>query len=78
MIVISDHELGTVCDSPSCTRQAIYVVTVNFPTRRYVRLYCPKCTAEFLQGAVKVLRGNESLHDYVQTEHLVKGASINA
>lgn len=75
MILIKDSDLGIPCDGCTCHRAA-YALTMNLAVR-YVRMYCPTCTAEFLQGAVKVLRDNESLHDYIETEHIAMGASIN-
>jgi RNase P subunit RPR2 len=77
MMVLSEADIGIPCDSAKCTAQAMYVLVVKIKPR-YVRMYCPQCTAAFLQGAVKSLRDGESLHDYVETEHLVKGYVIDA
>lgn len=77
MMVISESELGIPCDGGKCTRQAHYVCTVR-ADETLIRLYCAQCTATLLQGVAKVLHEGESLHDHVDTVHLLTGASINA
>lgn len=75
MIVITESDLGIACDSTGCTKQAYYVCMFKF-TAPYARLYCPQHTAELLQSAATILKDGESLHDYIETEFLVKGNSI--
>ena len=84
MKVIGDRDLGIVCDSFACTSQAYYVCTVHLPesadkpATNMIRLYCPQCTAILLQGAAKLVKDDAALHDYVETEHLLKGEVIEA
>ena len=76
--IIAERDLGIVCDSSKCTRQAWYICTIRTAELPYARLYCPQHTAELLQGAAKMLPANESLSAYIETEHLFQGAEINA
>lgn len=80
MIVISEHDLGVVCDAGKCTRQAFYIVTVRTAYPLY-RLYCPQCTARLLQRVAELLHDNDDgrpLHECVETEFLLTGESVNA
>lgn len=76
--VIAESELGIVCDNDKCTTPAHYVITVKLGDRKVV-LYCSQCTALLLQGATKTLERNGiQLHEYVETEHLLTGACVDA
>lgn len=80
MIVISESEIGIPCDSGRCTNDAEYMVTLRLD-QPLVRLYCKQCTGYLVNGAAKVLAANnsdESLHDYIETELLKTGRTINA
>lgn len=79
MMVISEIDLGIVCDSKSCTRQAHYVVTVNAPTPWH-GLYCPQCSATLLQWAARVLNDTHDerqLADFITSQPLIRGMVIH-
>jgi hypothetical protein len=81
MILIEEHEVEIRCDAGDksdsrCRSNARYVVTLKLSIP-VVRLYCAQHTAELLQGAAKVLRQDEKLSNYVETEFLMKGQVIN-
>lgn len=79
--VIGDSELGVVCDNARCTGQATYVIVVHFNSE-VVRLYCTDCKHRLVKGALKILRRNgidaDKLDEYVTTELLMTGATVNA
>jgi hypothetical protein len=79
MTVISEADLGIVCESGKCTGTATYIVTVRTHETLH-RLYCSECTAILVDGAAKLLRDNDAgpLHEHVETEYLLTGVSINA
>ena len=74
-MTITDREVNIRCDG--CTKPARYIVRIKTP-EPCARLYCSQHVAELLQRIALVLCDGESLHDYVETEHLLKGASIHA
>lgn len=78
MIVISEADLGIVCEAGKCTGTATYIVTVHAQETLH-RLYCSECTALLVDGASKVLRDRDAgpLHEHVETEYLLTGVSIN-
>lgn len=76
MIVLHERDLEICCDSGECDKPARYVIILKLRIRT-TRLYCSRHTAELLQRAAQVLRDDEDLHQYIDTEHLMRGASIN-
>lgn len=75
MKIITDRDLDVVCDSGKCTAPAVYACNIH-SQELVVRLYCPRHTAELLQGMVELVKDN--LHQYVEVEHIVTGAALNA
>lgn len=76
MKIIADLDVPILCDSGKCTAAAYYVCTVKSSVP-YARLYCPQHTAELLQEAAEMIGSDENLHEYIETEFLIKGAAIN-
>lgn len=89
-MIISDLDLGTVCDQSRCTAQAVYVCTatnLGNASVLYVRLYCPDHMRELVEGLAKLLARQDiraqlpdgfCVHDCLEVEHLVVGARIDA
>lgn len=81
--MITERDLGIVCDSGSCTCQAVYAVTVrNLADKQiiYTRMYCPEHTKELTKGVADIIAKPEHdgkmLHDYLEVEHIE--SSVNA
>lgn len=74
MIVITEADLGIVCDGDNqrCTGEATYVVVVHADSV-LVRMYCKECTKRLAEGVADVMRRNDDetpIHDVLEVEHI--------
>jgi hypothetical protein len=76
MILIEENEVQICCDAGDCKTNARYIVTLKLKIP-VPRLYCAQHTAELLQRAATLLKKDETLSEYVETEFLMKGQVIN-
>jgi hypothetical protein len=88
--MITDRDLGITCDGldEKCTRQAHYVVTQHrlgyCNHGSIVRMLCPNHMAMVLQANAftepfacrRCGKVFHTLHDLVETEHLITGAEL--
>jgi hypothetical protein len=89
--MINDLDVGVICDGldERCTAQAVYAVTQHRIGHcnlgvNVVRMLCPTHTAMVLQAnaftepfaCTRCGRVFHTLHDLIETEHLVTGAGL--